>query len=1022
MSQPIILIGIGTGGKKALDNTWKFISEISPENREDIHIQYIFLETDKGNTETDTSEMMNAPLSIENTTLTVNNIISSGASTEWLPAENQNGRYEGLADSALDGAGGIPIMGRVCLWDNNNFNNFRNKLNTARDAFISQEVLENPIVFITGTLAGGTGSGTFIDIAYIVRDYFQDMVEVNAVLSIPGTEYILKEQIMYCNTVGALKGLAYINTPGNTYTYRWANSTRPKGYERKPFDAIQLISSEFDRKLGYESYDDLCNNIGLFLFLNAIGMYSVRWASLTDANGNGIISKYTTYGLSAIRYPKAQITEMIAYEISEELLSRWIDQINYYDKVGNKIEINTQKDGIYNETVRTFESFIGNCLQDWSKKIKVNEKNSLDEEIAEVVEKLCSKDSSTKEKKEELYRLFRSGGSFHSVMNNNLTIVKNDIIDYIYQEVADTLIKYENLPLALIKLEAISQSIEKIINYWKFLGVTPDPASWDQKLKTEILHLLPYEYRTLPEKKNVYSDRLKYELVSMLTMHVFARTISTLSKNIKSGKEQIYSKSQNLESASENKESIKRILPTIPQLKHYIEIVTNTLSSEESSNYKSIRKTKTKLKDSITNSTHKTLSLIFANGTIDNDIDSGLTKYRATKEGKKPSVNDLTDSIDTNLWEYLSQRDISNQLNINLFESVSTKYYNIINKTDIVGDFNIADLINVQDKKVIKTVVNTGEKALIPHFPVNPDNKAIFIDNEKIPRIIAGVDPTELQKIEKVLNNSGFSNFSVKDVKRHVFGHPGLSNWLIFFKEFGRMSEQRGFNPVIDFRHYKDYVTIFKNEANRNISQGLVSSLDMWNRIRIPYVSLTNISEAYTKTIELADNYQKHQEYEEAIVSYKMAKDWDSTHQYPDQQIENIQKILFEEKISDRKQRYCDIAERYKQEQKIMQAKHYLELANNLEKNSFIESQITEIDNQILASSEYCKKGETILKNAEEKYNIARKNGDYTLFQEIRQQFTKAQEFFEEALAKNPENTFIDERLSIINNYINAIK
>ncbi|HEX7679946.1 MAG TPA: tubulin-like doman-containing protein, partial [Thermoanaerobaculia bacterium] len=98
----------------------------------------------------------------------------------WFPG---GGKIASLGDLG-EGAGQIRIASRLGFFDATNFRNIGSRLKQCKDllnaASVPQQANDlgfefaanSPRVFVIASLAGGTGSGTFLDIAFLVRQYF----------------------------------------------------------------------------------------------------------------------------------------------------------------------------------------------------------------------------------------------------------------------------------------------------------------------------------------------------------------------------------------------------------------------------------------------------------------------------------------------------------------------------------------------------------------------------------------------------------------------------------------------------------------------------------------------------------------------------------------------------------------------------------------------------------------------------------------------------------------------------------
>jgi hypothetical protein len=773
------------------------------------------------------------------------------------------------------------------------------------------------------------------------------------------------------------------------------------GSHMRPYDLIQLISTEFDNTLGYETYEESCVSAGLFLFINSVGMHKTRKSTLADATGNIIISKYTTFGMSAIRYPKSQIEEGTALDISKDLLSRWINSNNYYDQAGNKCEINPIKVKLHNQSVVKFELQLRKILEDWCTMVEVGD-NTIEMELHELVKFLLS-DKENNDKMNFLYQQFRSGGNFHAALSNNIKTPCNQIVEYVYNTITENLKKYENLEVAKIELNAISTSILQTKEYWKSIGVDPDPSIWDSTLQSEIRDLLPYQYKLLPEKKNVYFDRLKYGLLYKLVMHVFARTISNIKKVI-DGEPNII---PIFHSINDNMK-----LPSVKDMNIFISEINKTLNSTIVTD-RSILSERNKLTGKMTAGSSKTMTLVFADGNFDNDVKRTFNQFYQLRNNLRPSVTDVTGNANSNLWGYLVSIDIT-KFNSTLFDNVTNSYEVSIKNRNLVGNFNILTAIN----RDVNQLVNTEKKSLISRLPINPNNDASFKDMEKIPRIICGDSNENVNEILTLLASKQRFEYRNENADRHTFVYPGLSNWVVFYKEFGYMSDNRSFIPVIDFRHYSTYQEIYSNACKQQILSNEIRNIQEWHSIRVPYISFRTVNAEYNKAVTKADNLLSEKEYELALKSYQEAINWDASQNYAIAKIKEVKTELQNETQTTKKQRCITIGTKYMNSRAYLIARSYFDKIPTWD--AFVDLQMQIINQAQTECNNLVSRGDDICIDAVPQYNNAIKIGDNNLRQVALTRITQARDCYSEALLKVPGNSEIEEKIIVLNNYINA--
>jgi hypothetical protein len=1008
MARPTILIGIGSGGLRSIEYAWKLMqempSDVAATDRPIIH--YIYMETDEQNTPC-SSEIKSAPLTLGNTQTTIHALHQNpDCTTNWINGQD-------FPANALSGAGGSPVFGRLCAWDKNNKQYFSAILNGALSDIRNNRGKDSNsdiVVYVTGSFGGGTGSGVFLDIAYIIREELRTEIKLFGLFLIPNIGET--DNVMYCNSLGALKALEYYSSDEHEYPFKWG-ALHPPLYEKEnsPYDLVQIISTQYNKTLGKISYSELQEDAGLFLFLNALGLYDTRHKSLVDATGNIIITKYTTFGLSALRYPQTQIKEILALDLSADLLKRWIDDEYYYDKFNVQQQIQKDSVNIQNKAVSNFENKFREFLENWCTTVELIADDGLPVDIEKdldvLAQELNSGNYSYDEKRKKVYSYFRANGRYYDVLKAQSTTGALDkIIGYIHDEISNVLSEYENLKLAEVTLDAIYKSIDHILGYWEANGITNDPNKWQENLKSMVPNVMniPWIYKLLNEQKRVYLDRLKYELLYGLAMHIFSDFMYKIKTAI-SGK---------LDAAGNPvivKDSSGMIeLPSKKTLSDIRVCINDTIKNDDASKFSCLPYRKS-LYDKLQQNKSKTLFYVYPNGDLENTLSKARITYNAQHQGQQ-SVKDVNGNND--LWEFLKFKTSSSNA---LYHAVVDKFV----KNIVIQPYTVAEA--VRDPQNATYIKNTATKATIPHLPVNSETrKAEFQKHDKVPHVMlgyAGAQGNLLTSIDDELRKMGVVAFQISDTDHHVLSHIGLNNWLVFYMEFGYMSDDKPFSPTSDMRDFDSFCSIYANESGKS------NDAKKFHGKRIPYISYDDCSVESTKYINQATKYERDLEYENAIECYKIAKYWDISNNHPISKIAELKQKLKDEDDSAILQRYLDIALKYLKLNDYDLAGYYYNWANNKQSGStFIQSQLTSITNVKTSVYNIVKEADEKCLGARESFNEwslpenmgnAKLQSDcLVLYNEILAEYTSAH-------SQWPKNNEIKKKIDNINNFIKRL-
>jgi hypothetical protein len=201
-------------------------------------------------------------------------------------------------------------------------------------------------VYIVGSLAGGTGSGTFLDVAFMARDVVADSESnVTAVLLLPGI-FTRKAGVALVkpNAYGALKEIEHLSTSKLNlqidYGSRRVDVTRP------PFDLIYLIDNaneqgrvvSDDRDLYTLIADGMYVQIGSQIGVDAANAVdNIKTQISTVGRVKGRSPQYCSFGVASLVMPSF---DTLLYEDAKRLVN---DELLNGAVVDSEIEAEVQR-------------------------------------------------------------------------------------------------------------------------------------------------------------------------------------------------------------------------------------------------------------------------------------------------------------------------------------------------------------------------------------------------------------------------------------------------------------------------------------------------------------------------------------------------------------------------------------------------------------------------------------------------------------------------------------------------------
>jgi hypothetical protein len=186
-------------------------------------------------------------------------------------------------------------------------------------------------IYIVASLAGGTGSGMFLDTAFIARSFIDSTSNITGVLVLPGIfEGRAGVHLVKSNTFGALKELEQFSNLGlnNHFTIEYSIRHRVKA-QQPPFDLTYLIDNANELGRGIRETAELQSIIaqGIYLQIGSqIGtnkentVDNIKTQLATAGRVGKRSASYCSFGVGTLTLPVRQF-EAMEVDAARRLLS-----------------------------------------------------------------------------------------------------------------------------------------------------------------------------------------------------------------------------------------------------------------------------------------------------------------------------------------------------------------------------------------------------------------------------------------------------------------------------------------------------------------------------------------------------------------------------------------------------------------------------------------------------------------------------------------------------------------------------
>lgn len=797
MATPTIIIGIGTSGLYTLEHVQRFYYETFKKNKPE-HVEYLYIETNKDNQVGVTpilNEIKRVYVSLGEMEKMVNNLKQEGCGN-WLPSTNQ------LVNAGL-GAGGIRSCGRLALWGcNSEGDNFKNVVDAILNAYgrIASHTIEGaekakPTVFITGSFTGGTGSGIFIDMGYLLRHLIKDIKELFGLFLLPNKPASIRGfEVLYANSYGALRDIEHFNQIESVYAEKWPNGSIVNT-EVPPYELVQFISQDYyDGSPAMRNLGALYKMAGLYLFLNIAGVKEKRMERFVDAKSAGHIDKYGTFGLSAIQFPKDQIQEYVASKLSMDLIDRWIDSAQFFQN-NEKKQINT---AVINQLIsQIFDSFLEDAFLSMNKiggkdliidiereAIKINAKN-INGHPVDYISRMFSSSSDS---------------NYYSLVKNNIQSAVDSLIDDIHDLVMQKLEETENLYFTKYVLESVALTIDKTLDYWKQLGLSSKSDIWENILRDECNNTQNNTYKIVLEQDSVLKDRL-IAIFETMKMHLLVKGLVDISRHIT--REEIP-----LKSSVSNKELPRT--QTIDLFVRKLAEVSGKVETQENTIFTFSKRIKS-IEQDVSDETLPILRIYPSESFAAETENAKRTYIQKTNNGARTKSEVIPNS---KLWEYLIKSSKSKFYD-EVYRDCLNSYRKNIESKDCVPDFEVAKYIIEHPEYGIRM----AKRSLSPFLAI----EKILSPSAYLPKFIAGGDIGSIKDVIKAFKSNSFNDFS--ESTDRMLELPEMKNILIFYDEKG------GFNLLTDLSYIEQMKNVYEKPSGSD-----AKTPERWTSDRNAYI------------------------------------------------------------------------------------------------------------------------------------------------------------------------------------------
>jgi eukaryotic-like serine/threonine-protein kinase len=341
---PALVIGVGGIGRRVLQHLRRELQERCGSASAVPHIHLLYMETDPEAVREAFARTATAPLADEEILLArlnkpshyIRPVRGRPSIEAWLNINmlHRVPRNQTTAD-------GLRVLGRLAFVDN--YRAIVAKLKDELNACANQGVLQSadkqtrlgirtsrPRVYVAVNLGGGTGSGVFIDLAYVVRRQMRELgirdPEIVGVFLLPATDRNARKNPAVVNAFAALTEMQYFSSPKILYTADFDEGEESFHEKEQPFDRSIMVPLP-EEIAGFGATEDAIASAAGFVareLVTPLGRVADESRTCISVPKEDLGFRCQTFGTYAFAVPRRVLLDRLRNAVTERLLRSWV--------------------------------------------------------------------------------------------------------------------------------------------------------------------------------------------------------------------------------------------------------------------------------------------------------------------------------------------------------------------------------------------------------------------------------------------------------------------------------------------------------------------------------------------------------------------------------------------------------------------------------------------------------------------------------------------------------------------------
>lgn len=830
----VIVIGVGTTGLDVLERAQQYYYEFTKAEGPD-NASFMFIDTAKREPKT----TPNGKTKIQKCHIGTDNIES--ILSQW----RQSKKYDWLPSDAEvlnqhDGAANQPAIGRVALWANSDAVYAK-----IHQAYEDVQGDADTNIYIVGSLTGGTGTGIFMDLAYLTRKACSGNQNIYGMFLLPNRHQVGSDgmDLLYENAYTSLRTLDYYSVSKNAIDAEDAASNYecvlPNGTSlnsaKVPFKNAQFFTQDFSNEdASLKTLTQLIQSVSFNLVLRLLEVNNQGAAVQSTVNSKKVdyfsfVKKglYTTVGMNVYQYPEALLEEYLTTSLIErDILNRWVDQENYIDAHGEKYSLQTIKARIKNDSKRFVQEEIEAAIEK-CKGAPILGKPTFESALKEEIEVIISGNFSVP-RENYIFSLLSAdskAAKFYAAITGNATNLRDELITAITKKIYTESTSLQNLSAVDMYLQGITEALETVLKDWKTrykLDGTPNQwnkvwsALYDNRFAGKAL------YAMTGLKAEWYAEAIE-GAATLCYFNSFIPMIDNIISSLLNRNGQ-----RSIASAS----GIH--LPTMRDLIQLHKKVENLLNSQDD---ESLVARRANIHGQMSNDSNRQMIFLFNGQDCDADVQVAEGKYLS-----QPERLDFSKISKDSLWEFLENDD-----EIGIKSALISRGLFFIQKMNLFANTDIVKIMEKLPKEHkafnrVRRLLTDTPQVIVKDLPamVHLVDEEQFYPQDSLKLIVMSHLSEDNQ--DGIVNL--MEKFKPSVTQRNYIQLPSMKNTVVVYQEYGYMGSVNGvakaFNPLIHICYQKQ---VFEKICEKIDNKAFDASM------RLAYIDIKTLKD--TKNVKI---------------------------------------------------------------------------------------------------------------------------------------------------------------------------